>query len=353
MAEVHLVIPGRLDTLTGGYGYDRRIVAGLRERDWKVTVHELDDSFPLPDDAARAQAASALAAIPDRAIVVVDGLALGALPDEIQPHATRLRLVALVHHPLAAETGLDANVAAQLEVSERRALEHVRHVVVTGAATATLLRGYGVMPARITVINPGTDPAAPARGSSGSDVQLLCVAGLIPRKGHDVLFRALAQVPQQNWRLTCVGSVGRDAATVQRLRAQLAASGLDDRVSLAGEMNGSALESVYDSADVFVLATLYEGYGMVVAEALARGLPVVATSTGAIADLVEPAAGVLVPPGDSTALAEALARVIGDGAYRARLAEGARAAGDRLPTWEESSAKMAATLAALAPEGRG
>jgi glycosyltransferase involved in cell wall biosynthesis len=353
MAPVHLVVPGRLDTLTGGYGYDRRVVAGLRDRGWQVTVHELDDSFPLPDEAARAQATATLAAIPDGDIVVLDGLALGALPDEVQPHAGRLRLVALVHHPLAAETGLDFTVAAQLESSERRALAHVRRVIVTSAATAAMLDPYDVPRERITVINPGTDRAAPARGSAGPEVHLLCVASLTPRKGHEVLFRALAEMPQRNWRLTCVGSLERDPGMVRRLRGQLAQSGVDDRVSLVGEMNGAALARVYDGADVFVLATLYEGYGMVVAEALAHGLPVVATRTGAIGDLVEPSAGVLVPPGDSVALAAALARVTGEPAYRARLAEGARTIGEQLPTWEQSCAQMAETLAALRPEARG
>jgi glycosyltransferase involved in cell wall biosynthesis len=348
MPSVHLVVPGRLETLTGGYGYDRRIVAGLRKRGWHVMVHELDGSFPIPDEAARAQAASTFAAIPHQAIVVVDGLALGALTDEVQPHADRLRIVALVHHPLAAETGLDDDVAERLEESEGRALEHVAHVVVTSAATAAMLASYGVTPERITVINPGTDRATPARGSSGPDVHLLCVASLTPRKGHEVLIRALASVPAGAWRLTCVGSLERDPATVQQLRRQLVASGLDDRVSLAGELNGSTLARAYDDADVFVLATLYEGYGMVVAEALARGLPVVATRTGAIGDLVEPAAGLLVAPGDSAALATALARVIGEPAYRAQLAAGARAMSSRLPTWEQSCAKMAATLEALA-----
>ncbi len=347
MAAVHFVVPGRLETLTGGYGYDRRIVAGLRERGWQVTVHQLDDSFPLPGAAARARAATTLAAIPNADIVVLDGLALGALPDEVQPHADRLRLVALVHHPLAAETGLDEGVAAQLDVSERRALAHVRHVVVTSAATAEMLGAYGVVRERITVINPGTDRAAPSPGSTGPDVHLLCVASLTPRKGHDVLFRALADMPQRDWRLTCVGSLERDPETVRRLRDQLVASGLDDRVSLVGEMNGSALARVYDDADVFVLATLYEGYGMVVAEALARGLPVVATRTGAIGDLVGPEAGVLVAPGDSDAFARALARVIGSRDIRRELAAGARAVSDRLPTWEQSCAKMAATLEAL------
>ena len=342
--SVQVIVPGRLDTLTGGYGYDRRIVAGLRERGWLVTVHELDDSFPIPHAAAREQAARVLAAIPDDAFVIVDGLALGALPDEIQPHAERLRLVGLVHHPLAAETGLDLSVARRLEDTERRALQHVRRVIVTSEATADMLDSYGVTRQRVTVITPGTDPAALAEGSSGPDVHLLCVAALIPRKGHDVLLRALASLPCRNWRLTCVGSIQRDVPTIDRLRHQLLSCGLDDRVSFVGEMSGARLERLYATADVFVLPTLYEGYGMVVAEALAHGLPVVATRTGAIGDLVTSQAGIVVEPGNADLLADALSRVIADRACREQLARGARTVRARLPSWEESSDALARLL---------
>src|SRR5262245_59748570 len=142
-SAVEVIVPGLLETLTGGYGYDRRIVTGLRDRGWSVTVHELTGTFPMPDAHARTAAGRLLASIPDDAIVLVDGLALGVLPDEVQPHARRLRFVALAHHPLAAETGLDATAAARLEETERRVLQLVRHVIVTSAGTAELLRAYG------------------------------------------------------------------------------------------------------------------------------------------------------------------------------------------------------------------
>ena len=346
--DVRFVVSGRLDTPTGGYGYDRRIIAGLRLLGWTVTVHELDDSFPFPGASARAEAAGVLASIPDDTLVIVDGLAFGALPHEASSHAARLRLVALVHHPLAAETGLDPGVAAQLEQSERRALESARHVVVTSEATAAMLAAYGVSRHRIGVVTPGTDPAPQAHGSSGEAVHLLCVATLIPRKGHEVLFRALAATRHLNWRLTCVGSLHRHSETARRLATLLEREQLVDRVALAGERDGEALAMEYDSADVFVLPTLYEGYGMVVAEALARGLPVIATPTGAIPELVSADAGVLVPAGDADALAAALSAVIGDRTLRRQLASGARRAGERLPTWEQSSSEMAALLARVA-----
>jgi glycosyltransferase involved in cell wall biosynthesis len=320
------------------------VVAGLRDRGWSVTVHELPDTFPMPDEYARTEASRVLAAIPDASIVIVDGLAFGVLPNEVQPHAGRLRLVALVHHPLAEETGLDASAAARFKETERRALRSVRHVIVTSAATAQLLRAYGVESQDVTVINPGTDAAPPAHGSAGPDIELLCVASLTPRKGHEVLFRALSSLEHMRWRLTCVGSMERDLVTATELRRHVSAAGLNERIALVGEKDGAALAAFYDGADLFVLPTLYEGYGMVVAEALAHGLPVIASDTGAIAELVTPDVGLVVAPGDAEALAAALARVIGDRDYRNRLAAGVRSVRDRLPTWDAACDRMVETL---------
>jgi glycosyltransferase involved in cell wall biosynthesis len=349
-----VVIPGDLDTRTGGYGYDRRIIAGLRQLGWSVEVVQLADSFPFPTAAARAEAARAFASMPDGALALVDGLAYGALPDEAERHAGRLRIAALVHHPLAAESGLDRSAAGRLEHSERRALAAARAVVVTSRATASALGHYGVSPDRIAVVEPGTDPAPLARGS-GSGISLLCVATLTVRKGHEILLRSLASLADRPWRLTCAGSGDRDQQTASRVRDLIRSLGLSGRVTLVGDLDAARLAVEYDRADVFVLPTLYEGYGMAVAEALARGLPVVSTATGGIPDLIARAdeppehcssspAGFAVTPGDVAAFTEALARVLDDGALRARLAAGARAVRDRLPTWGRASLSMARVL---------
>jgi glycosyltransferase involved in cell wall biosynthesis len=342
--HVSLVVPGSIDTRTGGYGYDREIVAGLERRGWTVEVHEVPGAFPFPSAEARATAAAALASLPDGAPVIVDGLALGALPDEASREAARLRLIALVHHPLADETGLAPEARSTLEASERRALHAVRHVVVTSRRTALALERFGVPPPSITVIEPGTDPAPQARGSNGVVVELLCVATVVPRKGHDVLVRALATMPGASWHLTCVGGLDRDESWTASVRAQVAAAGLARHVTFEGELDREPLDARYDAADVFVLPTWYEGYGMAVAEAIARGLPVVSTATGAIPDLVGDDAGILVPPGDVEALFKAVGALISDSALRERLAEGARRARARLPSWDDAAGLMARTI---------
>lgn len=347
MRSLEFLIPGRLDTRTGGYEYDRRIIAGLRQRNWDIAVRTLDASFPHPTGEALAHVRAVLAGVPDQATVLVDGLALGAMPDAAGEAAARVRLVALVHHPLAGETGLDAATAAKLEDSERRALQHVDRVIVTSPGTAAGLARYGVTPERIAVVEPGTDRAPLASGSGNGPVKFLCVASLAPRKGHEILFRALARLRDRAWSLTCVGDCEREPDAVARLRNVLRDEGLDDRVHLAGEADATAIALHYDRCDVFVLPTFYEGYGMVVAEALARGLPVLSTPTGAIAELVGDDAGRLMEAGDVDGWTAALAEVL-DPVVRTRLAEGARRVRDRLPTWDDAVGKMAAALTSTA-----
>src|SRR3954466_1219237 len=345
-SHLTVLIPGDLSTRTGGYGYDRRIIDGLRDRGWQVDVRLLDASFPFPGAAARAEAVHVLAAVPDGGTVLVDGLAFGVLPDEVAHERQRLDIVALVHHPLAAETGLDPRAATTLEDSERRALVHARAVIVTSRATATALARYQVDPERIVVAEPGTDPAPLAHARRAGDTcRLLSVATLTPRKGHDLLFRALASLRDRPWHLVCAGSCDRDRATAARLREQIRELRIGDRVDLLGDLDADALAIQYDRADLFVLPTLYEGYGMAVAEALARGLPVISTATGGIAELVGDAAGIVVAPGDVAAFAAALARVLDDASLRARLAEGARLARNRLPTWDDTVSTIEAALA--------
>jgi len=348
---VVFVVPGRIETRTGGYIYDRRIVEGLRDRGRRVDVCELDAAFPFPPQASLDRAAKALSGVRDGAIVVVDGLALGAMPDQIEREASRLRIVALVHLPLAAEMGIDRETAGRREGAERRALHAAALVVVTGRATLSMIAPYELSRDRVVVVEPGTDRAPLATGSGGMPLQLLSVATIGPGKGHEILARALAEVPHRHWRLTCVGSVTRHPATVDRVRSTIRGHGLEHLIALAGELDGQALDDCYRRADLFVLATLQETYCMAVAEALAHGLPVVSTTTGAIPDLVGDGAGLLVPPGDVTALTVAIARALDDAPLRMRLVEGARCARDRLPSWELACEKMNAALARLDADG--
>ena len=355
---LHLVVPGPLDQRTGGYLYDARMADGLRRRGWRVLVHSLCGAFPDADDAARASMAEALAGMPDGAAVVVDGLAFGCLADPVAKHRRRLRILALVHHPVSEETGLTPEARARLASRERRALAVAEGVIVTSPFTARGLRRFGVEAGRVRVVEPGSDPPLPPADSPPRDPPLLLSVGaVVPRKGHDVLVRALARLVHLPWECVCAGSLVRDRGHAALVLAAVEARGLGGRVRFVGECDGAALAALYAESALFVLASHYEGYGMVLAEALAHGLPVVSTTGGAIPETVPSDAAVLVPPGDERALAGALASLLGgaepgtagaSGAdRRAELGAAARRRAATLPDWRDAVEAFANAVTAL------
>lgn len=345
-------VPGDLATPTGGYAYDRRMIAELGDLGWQVDLLDLGDGFPSPSDVTRAAARTQLLTVPAGRTIVIDGLALGVLPEIASELAGRNPLLALVHHPLALESGLTAERAESLRRSERAALASVRGVIVTSAATAHLVvSDYGVPAERVSVATPGSDRVPPVQ--IGSDhrrdgaIKLLSVGAVVPRKGFDVLIAALATLTELPWRLTIAGDLTRDRDTAMQLEADIGRHGLQDRIVTLGAVSPERLAALYTDADAFVLASYFEGYGMAYAEALAHGLPIIGSHAGAIPDTVPSDAGLLLPPGDVTAFAQALRSVIADPELRQRLAHGACAAALRLPSWRQSAEIFSSALERL------
>jgi len=335
LSSCFFVIPGDINTLTGGYGYDRRLLAGLQARGLNIRHLALPAGFPAPDAHARAATAALLSSLPDSSVVLFDGLAFGVLAAEIAVHARRLRFIALCHHPLALETGLSAADSQRLHAQEKCALAFARAIVVTSAGTAQILiNQFGQRKDCITVALPGTDRHGFA-DCTGTPPQLLTVATLTRRKAHDVLIAALSGLRELPWQARFVGGGEFDPAWTAHLHSLVAQHDLRHRITFVGALRD--LRDEYRNADVFVLPSLFEGYGMVFAEALAFGLPVVAARAGAVPDVVPAGAGLLVEPGSVDALQATLRSVLTDTALRQQLQQGARAAAARLPTWEQAA----------------
>jgi glycosyltransferase involved in cell wall biosynthesis len=350
MTAVVFAIPGDINLPTGGYTYDRRVLALLPQFGVTARHLELPPGYPAPSAADLDATARAFAETGKDSVLMVDGLAYGAMPADVIKHAAG-PIIALVHHPLCLETGLSDARAAALRASEIGALALAQRVVVTSPTTArTVIDEFGVTPEKLTVAEPGTDPAPRAPGSSAT-LQLLAVGSVVPRKGYDILVRALERVAVPvAWELTIVGAMDRSPETTAALEAQIAQSPLAPRVRMIGGLSERALADIYAQSDVLVLSSLYEGYGMVLAEALARGLPIVTTTGGAAAETVPDGAALKVAPGDVDALGDALQRVIADAALRLRLADAAWAfAQSSLPRWDHSVARIAAVIKELAP----
>ncbi len=340
--RVAFAIPGDLAAPTGGYAYDRRMIAELQQLGWQVEVIGLGDGFPRPSAAQKAFAEQALAKWPGDAPIMIDGLALGVLPEAAAAVRAKGALVALVHHPLALESGLSASDAAALRDSERTALASAKVVIVTSTPTARLLASdYSVKSDCITVARPGTDRGSVSRSGSGGMVRLLSIGSLVERKGFDVLIAALATLTDLPWRLDIAGDRTRNPAVAARIDADIVRHRLGDRVQVLGAVSDQRIIELYGQSDMFVLASRFEGYGMAYAEAVAHGLPVIGTTGGATPETVPQSAGILVPPDDVGAFAAALRSAIADPARRNAMAEAARRSAAALPTWQESAKLLA------------
>jgi len=343
VTAVHVVVPDGIDDPSrpsGGNVYDRRVCRGLVALGWSVHEHAVAGQWPRPDTAALSAVAAALARVPDGGQVLVDGLLASVAPEVLEPEADRLRLVVLLHMP-------------RDEPREVAALSAASAIVATSDWTRRwLLDHYALPEDRVYVVPPGVDVAdvAPPSPSGG---RLLCVGAITPVKGYDVLLDALATIDDPAWRCACVGSLDRDMEFVDVLRRQAEDRGLGDRVCFTGPLTGAELERAYAEADLLVLASYAETYGMVITEALARGLPVVATDVGGVPEALGHAAdgsrpGLLVGPGDPQALAQALSRWLGDPCERTRLRAAARSRRLTLSDWSQTSRELSAVLTEVA-----
>lgn len=317
----------------------------------RVVVHELAGEYPSADPAAAAAVSAALSQIPPGTPTVVDGLVLSGLPTLFAAESHHLPTIALIHHPLGEETGLSQTQVDTLLQREQAALATVEAVIATSAFTADRLGELGLYRGPVHIAPPGVRPAsvAPIRGTSDR-LQLLCVASITPRKGQDVLVDALHQLSDCDWQCQLVGEPNLDASFARRVNEQIARYGLTARISLRGALPAEALEEAYQTADLFILPSHYEGYGMVITEAIAHGLPIVTTTGGALATTLPADAGLAVPPGEASALASALRRVITEPDRRAQLAHGARIARETLADWQPAVNTISAVIQETTPD---
>ncbi|MDR6976221.1 glycosyltransferase involved in cell wall biosynthesis [Streptomyces sp. 3330] len=360
LRSVQFVMPGGVDdpaNPSGGNAYDRRLCLDLPGFGWQVHKHQVSGAWPRPEAAARAELARTLREFPDGTVVLLDGLVACGVPEIIVPEAERLRLAVLVHLPLGDERGLAPEVAAELDARERAVLRAVPAVVATSEwAVRRLVSHHGLAPERVHAAAPGADIAPLASGTDGVS-RLLCVAAVTPRKGQHRLVEALAAARDLPWSCVCVGGLGQDPEYVAHLRGLIARYGLQDRLELAGPKAGAELDAAYASADLMVLTSYAETYGMAVTEALARGIPVLATDVGGLPEAVGRAPdggvpGILVPPEDPAALAVELRGWFGEADVRRRLKAAARGRRAALNGWATTAQSLAGVLGRLPGEPR-
>jgi glycosyltransferase involved in cell wall biosynthesis len=347
MTSVAFAVPGDITLATGGYAYDRKVMALLPDLGIAVQHVQLPGGYPNPSAQDIEETGRLLQGLPEQTVILADGLAYGAMPAALSA-SIKNSIVALVHHPLCLEAGLTRARQDELYALERAALALAHRVVVTSATTAaTLTADFAVPTGKIAVAEPGTERAPRAAGT-GKPLQLLAVGSIVPRKAYDALVRALAPLADRDWRLAIVGPTDRSAEGLAALQTAIAETGLGARIATVGPVDTERLEKFYQAADVFVMSSLYEGYGMVLAEAMARGLPIVCTTGGAAAQTVPEGAAIKVAPGDVRALSDGVSRLLDDAVLRRRMSDTAWAAGQVLPPWEETARAIAGAIRTVA-----
>lgn len=347
----HLVFayPGDLDTPTGGYVYNRRIIACLEQLGWDVESMSLGAGFPFPEDNVLRQAEERLLGLPKGTPTVIDGLAYGVMDQGAPQIAKHLDLTALVHHPLGCETGLSDEQAAEFIKKEQRSVQAAKRVIVTSPATAQQVETlFDVPRERIRVVVPGTEKCSfleegPVPLKSATP-KLLCVATVTRRKGYDLLVQALGELADLSWHLDIVGATDRDPACFGEVTELIAKHSLEGRVTFHGALPASELGQFYRSADIFVLASRYEGYGMAYTEALAHGLPVIGSGGGAVRQTLPEGASLYCETESVVQLTEALKRLIMSPQERMNFAQAAREAANALPTWSDAAKLFAGAL---------
>lgn len=344
VAVMPFVVPADVDDVTvasGGNTYDRRMceLLGLE----KLPV---PGRWPTPSTKARVVLSRTLGEIPDGSVVLIDGLVACGVPEVVVPQARRLRVVVVLHLQLADETGVPPERAAGLDRREREVLRAATAVIATSEwAARRAITHHGLDPRRVRTAPPGTDPAPLATGTESGN-QLMCLASVTPRKGHDVLAEALANLVDLPWTCVCVGSLRRDPGHARRLQGRIDELGLTHRMILTGPLPDEELDHTFNRTDLLVLPSRRETFGMVVTEALVRGVPVLTTNVDALPHTLgrdtDKPPGLLVPPDDVPALTEALRRWLTDAGLRERLREAARAR--EVEDWPTAAKRLAGVL---------
>jgi glycosyltransferase involved in cell wall biosynthesis len=344
-SSLHFIIKDDLEQRTGGYIYDDHIIRGLRELGWVISVHSTSLSSSKIGTPPNNSLENILNSIEEGQTVILDGLVMGRNPRELSRHTHRLKLISLLHHPLFKESGLPQSEMVRLFEMEKKALTNCVGVITTSQFTANQLATMNIPTEIIRTVIPGTKPALPAKGPhKNAPPRLLCVASVIPRKGFHILIDALHKIRCLDWECICAGSLDRSPSYASEILETVAKHQLGHRILFTGECSSATIDKLYDFSSIFVLASLYEGYGMVLAEAATRSLPIISTTGGAIPYTMKGTPAILVPAGDSNSLADALRNTLNN------LADESYSVQNQFPNWEQATRNFEDAITSLVPD---
>lgn len=335
------VLYGSLEQRTGGTIYDAEVVAGLRAAGDHVEVVSLEEGTSGDALADRLRRAACEVVVGDELCFRELGPAFEALGrDEGAPMR-----VLLVHHLTAWETELPADIRSSMLALERRAVDASDRIITTSRTTRERLVADCAPKAALEVVLPGADRLARAPRIGHDETRFVFVGSIVPRKRVLELVRAFGeQSAHSASHMLLVGSLARDVAYVSEVRSAIAELGIGNRVFTSGEVDEAGVSRALAEADVLVMPSSLEGYGIAATEAIDAGVPVIAARAQGLEEALSPCPDAVLFADDEAALATALARFADDASLRASMTAAARAASTRMPTWAGCAEQLRAAL---------
>jgi glycosyltransferase involved in cell wall biosynthesis len=330
---LYFLITGNLHSLTGGYLYNTHMINGLKEKGYTVNVLATDWQWKDIDELEKICRYN-LEKLPHGTCIVVDSLILASLHQIIQEFRKRLIFLGLIHLPSSYD--ILSGVQGELAREELIALDHVRQVIVTGRFTFDLLCHAGLNPVKIRIVEPGTDLFPRKKRYKAVPSELLCISNYSSLKAQDMMIRALYRLADRDWTLHLYGSMDRDREYTASVRSLIQQLKMEHRIYMHGIVERDEISGVFLNADLFLLPSLFESYGMVLTESLAHGIPVVTTLAGNLPCTVPAGMGLLIEPGNEEQLAEAICSLFDDPKKYSNLCAAASQYFRQVRSWEKA-----------------
>lgn len=332
--QLHFLIPGDINTLTGGYIYNKRMVNGLLNKGHQVEVHSLMNDFPFPSPESKKKCAETLFAIPKGDFIIIDSIVFGAIPDLLKKIKRFHPIIALIHLPLSMGTGYSADQRSRLLILENEAFEYADLIIVTSAFTRNLLIEMGINPSRLVTIIPGAEALLHKQKYCPIPRKFITVSNYTPNKGYLLLINALSELKHLKWTLDCYGNPEFDPEYFKELSDLITHNNLTEKIFLHTAVSGKELSEAYVNSDLLIHPSEFETYGMVLTEALSHGIPVVASLCGAISQTLQSSMGVFFEVNDQISLQNTIKIVLQDETRYQKLCN--EAASYKPQLWEKS-----------------
>lgn len=333
---LHFLIPGDINTLTGGYVYDKIIIEGLEKLGYSVTVHQLSNDFPFPSKENLKKCEVVVKNIPTDNPVFIDSLAFGPMHKILLLNRGKNPVIPIMHLPLPKNPNFSKAEQDQFILPEQNALKLAVKIIAVSGFTKQIIMDYGIEASKIEIITPGFSYLPRKASFPDFPEKILCVGSYLPGKGQLLLVKALAKIRHLKWTLTMCGIQDFDPHYFKKIQSEIETEKLGSRIFVNPPVSGESLSKAYLEADLFILPSYFENFSMALNDALYCGIPVITTDGGGIPFSVPHNMSVIVPKGNENELKQAIEKVLTDSAYYKNLCKATSTYYQSANSWNNS-----------------